>query len=93
MFPFLVTNLTVDFFYFFIFTPKLHAYAINDLLYCGGKMATKSKMFVKQGCRVCFWDKHRLSRKLPHTAKNWPSRTCIIYGQKRSKGYKMIKNS
>ena len=31
----------------FLLPSKLHAVAINDLQYCGGKMATKSEMFVK----------------------------------------------
>ena len=53
-FPFVVTNLTVDFYSFLLLPSKIHADAINDLQYCGAKMATMSEMFVKYRHKVYF---------------------------------------
>ena len=49
------TNLTVFFYCFFLLLrSKVKSDAINDLLYCLAKMATKLEMFVKYGDKVYF---------------------------------------
>ena len=50
----MISNLTVVFVCFLLLRSKVKADAINDLQYCGAKMATNSYMFVKYGPRVYF---------------------------------------
>ena len=49
----MVNNFTV-YFFFKILPCKVHADTINDLHYRGGKMATMSEMFVRNGLKVGF---------------------------------------
>ena len=63
-FLFLANNLTVDFVGFLLLPSKIHADAINDLQYCGAKMAMKSEMFVKYWHKVYFCEKYAYQESL-----------------------------
>ena len=74
MFPFVVVNLTAYFAGFLLLPSKVHADVLNKLRYCGGKIATKSEMFLKYGHKVNFGRKSSTNsgyqEKLNHN-KSW----------------------
>ena len=68
-FLFEATNLTVYFFILFLCS-KVHADAINELHYCGGKMAIMSEMSQKMGIKFDF--ERNAGKNIGYQQKNAP---------------------
>ena len=64
MIPFVVTNLTANFFGFSVLPGKVYADVINGLQHRVDKMQTNSEMYAKYGHAIYFWEKYDYKNRL-----------------------------